>query len=82
MADGGVRTRADLVDLLSAAAEVEHSLMVQYLFAALTLKHGTDEGLTEDQLIQVAHWEKKVLAVARQEMEHLQSLGFWGQSPA
>jgi hypothetical protein len=71
MAGETVRTRADLVALLTTAAEVEHSLMVQYLFAALTMKQGTDEGLTEQQLIRVAHWEKQVLAVARQEMEHL-----------
>ena len=71
MAEETVRTRADLVSLLTSAAEVEHSLMVQYLFAALTMKQGTDEGLTEHQLIRVAHWEKQVLAVARQEMEHL-----------
>ncbi|HET6694030.1 MAG TPA: ferritin-like domain-containing protein [Pedococcus sp.] len=71
MAEETVRTRADLVSLLTTAAEVEHSLMVQYLFAALTMKQGTDEGLTEEQLIRVTHWEKLVLAVARQEMEHL-----------
>ncbi|MGB7817222.1 MAG: ferritin-like domain-containing protein [Ornithinibacter sp.] len=71
MAQETVRTRADLVSLLTTAAEVEHSLMVQYLFGALTLKQRTDEGLTEEQLIRVAHWEKLILAVARQEMEHL-----------
>ena len=71
MTEETVRTRADLVSLLTTAAEIEHSLMVQYLFGALTMKHGTDEGLTEHQLIRVAHWEKQILAVARQEMEHL-----------
>ncbi|MGA8045507.1 MAG: ferritin-like protein [Dermatophilaceae bacterium] len=71
MTEETVRTRADLVSLLTTAAEIEHSLMVQYLFAALTMKHGTEEGLTEHQLIRVAHWEKQILAVARQEMEHL-----------
>ena len=71
MSEETVRTRADLVSLLTTAAEIEHSLMVQYLFAALTMKQSTDEGLTEHQLIRVAHWEKQVLAVARQEMEHL-----------
>lgn len=34
MAEDTVRTRADLVCLLTSAAELEHSLMVQYLFAA------------------------------------------------
>ena len=71
MAITHVRSRADLVGLLSIAAEVEHSLMCQYLFAAFSLKHGVDEGLTEAQLVRVEHWEKKILAVARQEMEHL-----------
>jgi hypothetical protein len=75
MAEESARTRAELVSLLTTAAEVEHSLMVQYLFAALTMRQSTrdggDEGLTEHQLIRVAHWEKQVLAVARQEMEHL-----------
>jgi hypothetical protein len=66
-----VRTRSDLIGLLSAAAEVEHSLMCQYLFAAFSLKHDVDEGLTDAQLVRVEHWEKKILAVARQEMEHL-----------
>lgn len=71
MAEVTVRTRADLVSLLTTAAEVEHSLMVQYLFAALTMKQGTNEGLSEEQLVRVTHWERLILAVARQEMEHL-----------
>lgn len=71
MTDETVRTRADLVSLLTTAAEVEHALMVQYLFAAFTMKQSTAEGLTEQQVISVTHWEKLILAVARQEMEHL-----------
>jgi hypothetical protein len=71
MSAPAVRTRADLVALLGAAAEVEHSLMVQYLFAAFSLKQSTDEQLTDTQMIRVSHWEKLILAVARQEMEHL-----------
>ena len=60
MSEETVRTRADLVSLLTTAAEIEHSLMVQYLFAALTMKQSTDEGLSEHQLIRVAHWEKQM----------------------
>lgn len=45
--------------------------MCQYLFAAMSLKHSTAEGLTPGQLVRVEHWEKLILAVARQEMEHL-----------
>lgn len=64
-------SRNDLITLLTEAAAVEHSLMCQYLFAALSLKQRTDEGLTEGQLTDVVGWERLVLSVARQEMEHL-----------
>ena len=64
-------SRNDLITLLTEAAAVEHSLMCQYLFAAFSLKQRTDEGLTEDQLTDVVGWERLILSVARQEMEHL-----------
>ncbi len=64
-------TRRELIDLLTMAAEVEHSLVCQYLFAALTLKQTEEEGLTPDQMNQVVRWERFILMVARQEMEHL-----------
>lgn len=64
-------TRRELVDLLTLAAEVEHSLVCQYLFAAFTLKQTEDEGLTPEQVNQVVRWERFILMVARQEMEHL-----------
>jgi hypothetical protein len=63
--------RSSLIALLSEAAALEHSLCCQYLFAAFSLKQGTDEGLSEEQLTNVVGWERLVLSVARQEMEHL-----------
>jgi len=63
--------RGELIRLLGIAAGLEHSLTCQYLFAALSLKHGTDEGLSEEQLNSVVDWERLILSVARQEMEHL-----------
>ena len=63
--------RAELLHLLARAAEVEHSLMAQYLFAAYSFKQDASEGLTDEQLNRAFEWERMVLLVARQEMEHL-----------
>ena len=62
---------AQLVYLLGQAAELEHGIMCQYLFAAFSTKQSVDEGVTASQLEVVARWRKVVLEVARQEMLHL-----------
>ena len=41
----GISTRAELIDALRVAAELEHQLMAQYLFAAYSFKRYTWEGL-------------------------------------
>ncbi len=64
-------TREDLIDALQEAAELEHGLMLQYLFAALSLKKRLDEGLTGKQQESVRHWQADILSVAREEMSHL-----------
>jgi hypothetical protein len=64
-------TRDELIFLLTEAAELEHSLMSLYLYAAFSLKRETKEGLTDDQLIKVADWGQTIYLVSRQEMEHL-----------
>ena len=51
----------ELVLLLHTAAEIEHSLMVQYLYAAYSLP---------DQSPQ-KEWQESLIAIARQEMGHL-----------
>jgi hypothetical protein len=66
-----VEHRGQLIFLLREAAELEHGIMCQYLFAAFSLKQSTDEGLTAEQLEAVGRWRKVVLEVARQEMLHL-----------
>lgn len=64
-------TRSDLVRLLSEAAAVEHALCGAYLFSALSLKGDVSEGLTDAEMNHVTQWERLLLMVARQEMEHL-----------
>ena len=68
-----VENREELIFLLTEASELEHMLMLQYLFAAFSLKTKTGEGLTEEQLVAVKRWERVVSEVAAQEMLHLAS---------
>jgi CDGSH-type Zn-finger protein/truncated hemoglobin YjbI len=66
-----IEHREALIYMLCEAAELEHGIMCQYLFAAFSLKQSTDEGLTEDQLAAASRWREQVLHVAAQEMLHL-----------
>jgi hypothetical protein len=66
-----IENREELIYLMSEASEIEHMLMLEYLFAAFSLKTDTNEGLTEEQLEAVKRWEGLILEVAAQEMLHL-----------
>ena len=45
-----IEHREALIYMLCEAAELEHGIMCQYLFAAFSLKQREDEGLTADEL--------------------------------
>jgi Ferritin-like len=64
-------TREDLINALHLAAELEHNLMCQYLFASYSMKRSVSEGLSEVQLEQTRGWGALMTLVARQEMEHM-----------
>jgi hypothetical protein len=66
-----VTRRRRLVALLTEAAELEHALMCQYLYAAFSMKRQVDEGVTWEQLELMRRWEASIMLIARQEMEHL-----------
>lgn len=66
-----ITTRAQLIDALRLASELEHGLMAQYLFAAYSLKRYDYEGLAPEQVERVRRWASLITLVARQEMEHL-----------
>jgi Ferritin-like len=53
--------RDEAVFLLHTAAEIEHALMVQYLYAAWSLPDGP---------VGVRRWRREVLRIAREEMAH------------
>src|SRR5712692_2624018 len=66
-----IEHREALIYALCQAAELEHGIMCQYLFAAFSLKQSTAEGLTEAELAAATRWRKQVSHVAAQEMLHL-----------
>ncbi len=68
---GGLEHREALIYTLGKAAELEHLIMLQYLFAAFSLKQKVDEGLTPETLAAVDRWRKVLLSIGEQEMLHL-----------
>src|SRR6516164_3167108 len=66
-----IEHREALIYMLCEAAELEHGIMCQYLFAAFSLKQREDEGLTSEQLAAVTRWRKAISHVATEEMLHL-----------
>jgi hypothetical protein len=66
-----IEHREALIYMLCEAAELEHGIMCQYLFAAFSLKQSADEGLTQQQLDAVRRWREHISHIATQEMLHL-----------
>lgn len=63
-------TREKILHALYEAAELEHTLMCSYLYAAFSLKTAED-GLSETEAASVAGWRRTILDVAIDEMGHL-----------
>ena len=66
-----IEHREALIYMLCQAAELEHGIMCQYLFAAFSLKQRADEGLTPEELDAVTRWRRTIAHVAAEEMLHL-----------
>lgn len=56
------------ISLLRLAAEIEHGLMVQYLFAAYSLEPPSTPAA---QRTTVRRWQETILGIAKEEMAHL-----------
>lgn len=63
--------REALIYTLGKAAELEHLIMLQYLYAAFSLRQGDDEGLSAAALDATKRWRKTIVGIAEQEMLHL-----------
>ena len=73
MMDAPVRieNRAQLIYLLTEAAELEHGIMCCYLFSAFSMKRNVSEGITEEQLAVMNRWRRTIMQVATEEMTHM-----------
>ncbi len=78
---GGVRAHAEpelriehrqaLLYTLAKAAELEHLIVCQYLYASFSLKRDASEGLPEELVPTVRGWSRTLMGIAIQEMLHL-----------
>jgi Ferritin-like len=66
-----VAHREHLWWLLAEAAQLEHMIMCQYLYAEFSLKDGTGDSLTTEQADAVGRWRKTLHSIAVEEMLHL-----------
>jgi CDGSH-type Zn-finger protein/truncated hemoglobin YjbI len=66
-----IEHREALYYMLCEAAELEHGIMCQYLYAAFSLRQSQDEGLSPGEAQAVQRWRKRISHVATQEMLHL-----------
>ena len=66
-----IENRAQLIYLLTEAAELEHGIMCYYLFSAFSMKRDVEEGVTEDQLAIIRRWRGTIMQIAIQEMVHM-----------
>jgi Ferritin-like len=66
-----IEQREALIYMLCEAAELDHAIMCQYLFAASSLKQGQEEGLTEKELAPVLGWRRVISHLATEEMLHV-----------
>ena len=64
-------SREQLIHELYEAAELEHTLMCTYLYAAFSMKQGEAEGLSKHEVAAVARWRSTIVRIAIEEMGHL-----------
>jgi Ferritin-like len=67
-----IDTHEELLIALAEAAELEHSLICQYLFTAYSIKiNPTKDAISTADAEKFRNWRESILTVARQEMGHL-----------
>lgn len=67
----GRTARLKAIYLLQIAAEIDHALTVQYLYAAYAVDEHFAEGRDDGLLATITRWKRDTRTVARQEMAHL-----------
>jgi len=65
-----IENRAQLIYLLTEAAELEHEILCCYLFASFSMKEEESEGVTTEQLALINEWRELLRGIIVQEMIH------------
>ena len=65
-----IERRKELTYLLCQAAELEHGVMCQYLYAAFSLRSTPGPGLRDERLPAVERWRRVLLDISGDEMLH------------
>jgi hypothetical protein len=65
-----IDTREELIIALHKACEIEHGLLVQYLYSGFSIKKSSSEGLTPAQQRLSRLWQRDIFEIAREEMGH------------
>jgi hypothetical protein len=66
-----IRTRSQLLSVLTEACELEHGLACSYLFAAFSIRDQEDGVLDAPALVAARKWAGQLYIIAAQEMLHL-----------
>ena len=66
-----IENRAQLIYLLTEAAELEYGIMCTYLFSAFSMKRNVKEGISAEQLPILRRWRGTIMQIAVQEMIHM-----------
>ena len=66
-----VASREKIMQALYEAAELEHTFMCMYLYAAFSLRSGEEVGLNAAQADAVNRWRQAMRSIAIDEMSHL-----------
>jgi hypothetical protein len=66
-----IEHRDALIYMLNEAAELEHAIACQYLYAAFSMKRSSEEGVDARQLESIKRWRKLIVEIATEEMLHL-----------
>src|ERR1700742_1069455 len=66
-----LKTREEILHALYEAAELEHTLMCTYLYAAFSLRDSEAEGLRPKEIEAVRRWRSELIKVSVEEMGHL-----------
>jgi CDGSH-type Zn-finger protein/uncharacterized Fe-S cluster protein YjdI len=69
--DIAVNDREELLYLLTEAAQFEHVVMCNYLYAQWSLKKDISDGITAEEKEAIDRWRASIRSVAMEEMLHL-----------